>query len=95
MHRLLPAIPWRGWPESHHAFWLRGNFTGHRTRIGRFGGIGPMLIGYGHDEVGVRSCLVALEQGEQFRAQAIAARCGKGVHGEEGDHDFRHSMNVG
>jgi hypothetical protein len=38
---------------------------------------------------------VALEQGEQFRAQAIAARCGKGVHGEEGDHDFRHSMNVG
>ena len=45
------------------------------------------LIGYGHDEVTVRSGLVALEQGKQFRAQAIPARCGKRVHGEKGDHD--------
>jgi len=66
MHRLFPAIPWRGWPEGHLAFWSRGNFTGHRTRIGRFDGIGPTLIGHGHDEVGDRSCLVALEQNASY-----------------------------
>ena len=87
MHRPFPAIPRRGWPEGHHALWLCGNFTGHRTGIDRFSGIGPVLIGYGHDEVRVRSCLVSLEQGKQFRAQAIAAPCGKGVHGKKGDHD--------
>ena len=35
---------------------------------------------------------MTLEQGEQFRAQAIAARCSKGADGEEGDHDFRSSI---
>ena len=35
----------------------------------------------------VRNGLVTLEQGKQFRAQAIPARCGKGVHGEKRDHD--------
>ena len=76
-----------GGRKGHHAFSLRGSFIGYRTRTGRFGSIGPTLVGYGHDEVRVRNCLVALEQGKQFRAQAIAARCGKGVHGEKGDHD--------
>ena len=95
MHGPLPATPQRGWPEARYALRLCGDFTGHRTGLGRFGGIGPMLIGCGHDEVGARSCRVALEQGKQFEAQAVAARCGEGVHGEEGDHDFRNSMNVG
>jgi hypothetical protein len=47
-----------------------------------------MLIGYGHADAGGRSRLVALEQGEQFRAQTIAAGCSDGVHGEEWDHDL-------
>src|SRR4051812_43076934 len=47
-----------------------------------------MLIEYGHADAGGRSRLVALEQGEQFRAQTIAAGCSDGVHGEEWDHDL-------
>ena len=83
------------WPEVRYDLRLRGSFTGHGTKIGRFGDIGRMLVGHGHDEVGARSCLVSLQQGKQFRAQAIAAPCGKGVHGKKGDHDFRNAENVG
>jgi len=52
MHRLLSAVLYCGWPEGHHAFRLRGNCAGHRTRIAYFGSIGPILIGCDHDEVG-------------------------------------------